>query len=89
MKAIIHTRALTLFGSISCLEESSIEKSLATRQLSVNSYAGNSWFVEIRRLCVKYSLPDPYSILANSLSKCQWKRVVQRTIRIRIRIVYW
>ena len=78
VEAIIHTRAPTLFGSISRLEESSVEKSLARRQLSVKSYAGNSWFVEIRRLCVKYSLPDPYSVLDNSLSKFQQKRVVQR-----------
>ena len=83
MEAIIHTRALTLFGSISRLKESSTEKSLARRQLSVKSYAGNSWFVEIRRLCVKYSLPDPNSIL-DILSKCQWKRVVQRAI-----YTYW
>ena len=41
VEAIIHTRVLTLFGSISRFEESSIEKSLARRQLSVKSYAGN------------------------------------------------
>ena len=80
MEAIIHTRALTLFGSISRLEESSIEKSLARRQLSVKPYAWNNWFVEIRRLCMKYSLPDPYAVLDNPVSKCQWKRVVQKAI---------
>ena len=82
MEAIIHTRALTLFGSISRLEESSTEKSLARRQLSVKPYAGNSWFVEIRRLCVKYSLPDPYSILDNSLQVSMKKSSTKSNIHI-------
>ena len=63
LEAVIHSRAPTLFESICQLDESTIEKRLARRQLSFKSCAGNSWFVDIRRLCVRYSLFDPYVIL--------------------------
>ena len=71
LEAVIHSRALTLFGSICRLDESTVEKRLARRQLSVKSCAGNSWFVDIRRLCVRYSLADPYAILDCPPSKFQ------------------
>ena len=59
VEAIIHTRALAgLYGSITRIDETSVEKQLARRQLSVKSYRGSSWFVEIRHLCVKYNFPD-------------------------------
>ena len=51
MEAIIHTRALGLFGSVSRLDESSVEKSVARRQLSIKAYGENSWFIDIRKLC--------------------------------------
>ena len=76
LEAVIHT----LFGSICRLDESTVEKRLARRQLSVKSCAGNSCFVDIRRLCVRYSLTDPYAILDCPPSKFQWKRVVRNAI---------
>ena len=84
LEAVIHSRALTLFGSICRLDESTVEKRLARRQLSVESCTGNSWFVDIRRLCVRYSLADPYTILDCPLSKFKWKRVVRNAIN-----AYW
>ena len=63
VEAIIHTRTLSLFGSVSRLDESSFEKIVARRQLSIKEYGGNTWFVDIRRLCVKYSLLYPYTVL--------------------------
>ncbi|MEW8547264.1 MAG: hypothetical protein AB2693_27460, partial [Candidatus Thiodiazotropha sp.] len=84
VEAVIHKRALTFYGSICRLDESTIEKTLARRQLCVKSYAGNSWFVEIRRLCVKYGLADPYSFLDCPPSKYQWKRMVREAVN-----TYW
>ena len=84
LEAVIHSRALTLFGSICRLDKSTIEKRLARRQLSVKSCAGNSWFVNIRRLCVRYSLSDPYAILDCPPSKFQRKRIVRNAIN-----TYW
>ena len=69
-----------LYGSITRLDETSVEKQLTRRQLSVKSYRGSSLFVEIRHLCVKYNLPDPYSLLDCLPSKYHWKRVVQKAV---------
>ena len=66
------------------LDESSVEKSVARRQLSIKAYGENSWFVDIRKLCVKYSLPDPYTVLDCPPSKGQWKSVVHKAV-----YVYW
>ena len=78
VEAIIHTRALTLYGSVARLTEESVEKQLARRQLSVKVYRGESWVVEIRRLCVGYSLPDLYTLLdsppKNTNGRKQFKR---------------
>ena len=38
VEATIHTRALGLYGSIARLDETSVEKQQARRQLSVKSY---------------------------------------------------
>ena len=83
-EAVIYSRTLTLFESICRLDESTIKKRLARRQLSVKSCAGNSWFVDIRHLCVRYSLSDPYAILDCPPSKLQWKRIVWNAIN-----TYW
>ena len=84
VEAIIHTRALSLYGSVARLAEESVEKQLARRQLSVKVYRGESWFVEIRRLCVRYSLPDPYTLLDIPPTKYQWKKAVQKAV-----FTYW
>ena len=84
VEAIIHTRALGLFGSVSRLDESSVKKSVARRQLSIKAYGGNSWFIDIRKLCVKYSLPDPYTVLDCPPSKGQRKSVVHKAV-----YTYW
>ena len=84
VEAIIHTRALSLFGSVSRLGESSVEKSVARRQLSIKAYGGNSWLVDIRRLCVKNSLPDLYTVLNCPPSKGQWKNAVHKAV-----YAYW
>ena len=84
MEAIIHNRALSLFGSVSRLDELSVEKSVARRQLSIKTYGGNSWFIEIRKPCVKYSLPDPFTVLDCPPSKSQWKRAVHKAV-----YAYW
>ena len=42
------------------------------RQLNVKTFEGNSRFVDIKRLCVKYNLPDPFSVLDSPLSSVQF-----------------
>ena len=79
-EAIIHTRTLSLFSSVSRLDESSFEKIVARRQLSIKAYGGNTWFDDIRRLCVKYNLLYPYTVLDCPPSKGQWKSAVHKAV---------
>ncbi|MEW8547754.1 MAG: reverse transcriptase family protein, partial [Candidatus Thiodiazotropha sp.] len=59
LEGVIHSRALTLFGSICRLDEEAVEKQVARRQLSVKGDNSCSWFVDLRNLLWKYELPSP------------------------------
>ena len=65
IEAVIHKRALTLFGNICRLDDASIERQLAHRQFAVKGYDSNSWFVAAKKLLVKYDLPGCWEILEN------------------------
>ena len=75
-EGLIHLRALTLFGNITRLDADSLEKRLALRQLSVKDTQSGSWFIDIRRICVKYDLPDPLDVLSDPPSRYAWKRQI-------------
>lgn len=47
IEAVIHKRALSLFGNVCRLEESTVEKQLARRQLSVKSIDSSSWYIAL------------------------------------------
>ena len=49
VEGIIHKRTLILYGSICRLEESSVEKQLARRQLAVKGSDSHSWYKEVRK----------------------------------------
>ena len=76
LEGVIHKRALVLFGSFCRLDEESVEKRLARRQLAVKSFESNSWFVATRKLFRKYDLPDCWDLVENPLSKTQWYSLV-------------
>ena len=80
VEATIHKRALTLFGNISRLTSSSIEKRIAHRQLNIKGQKSNSWFVALRELCFKYDLPQPLDILNDPPGKEKWKRIVNKQV---------
>ena len=80
VEATIHKRALTLFGNISRLTSSSIEKRIARRQLNIKGQKSNSWFVALRELCFKYDLPQPLDILNDPPGKEKWKRIVNKQV---------
>ena len=63
--AMIYHRVLTFFGNISRLSDSSTEKRLAERQLAVKSLDSHSWFVVVKKLWIRYGLPDCTEILKN------------------------
>ena len=78
--AIIHKKALNLFGSICRGEETSTEWQLAERQLYIKGSKSNSWFNEIKQLFIKYELGDPYQSLYTSLSKLEWKKLIAKGV---------
>ena len=77
---MIHQRALTFFGNICRLPDSSIERRIAIRQCSLKSLDSNSWFAHIRKLLIKYDLPDVSTVLYNTPSKLIWNRTVTNSV---------
>ena len=69
VEGVIHKRALALFGSICILEEDSVEKRVARRQLAVKAYESNSCFVAVRKLLLKFDLPESWDINENPQPK--------------------
>jgi hypothetical protein len=51
-------RALNFFNNICNQEEKSIEKLLARQQLRTKTINSNSWFIEIKKMLIKYNLQD-------------------------------
>ncbi|MCG7866749.1 MAG: hypothetical protein JAY74_10300 [Candidatus Thiodiazotropha taylori] len=80
LEGVIHSRALTLFGSICRLDENAVEKQVARRQLSIKGDNSCSWFVDIRNILWKYDLPSPWILLDTPPSKYRWKRTVKTRI---------
>ncbi|KAK3089516.1 hypothetical protein FSP39_004221 [Pinctada imbricata] len=80
IEGIIHLKALSLFGSISRLDDSAIEKRIAIRQLSVKSHKSPSWFITIESVLLKYDLPSPLSILNTPLGKNRWKALTDKQV---------
>jgi len=80
LEAEIHIKALTMFGNITRAHENSTEWKIAERQLHIKSLDSNSWFIEIKKLCMKYELEDPVIYVQNHLSKAKWKRLITSAI---------
>ena len=80
IEAMIHNRVLTFFGNVSRLSDSSIEKRLADRQLAVKSLDSQSWFIGVKKLCIRYGLPDCTEILEKPRSKHSSKATVEAAI---------
>ena len=53
---------------------------LAERQLLGKSSESNSWFVEIKKICLKYDIHDCYGYLLNPLEKSKWKLLITKNI---------
>ncbi|CAG2193649.1 unnamed protein product [Mytilus edulis] len=94
-KAEIHIKILTIFGNITRANENSCEWRLVERQLQIKSKDSNSWFIDMKKICIKYNLENPLSLLYNELSKGKWKKMtttaVQKysTTRIKEEIMYY
>jgi hypothetical protein len=80
--ARIEVNQLALFRMT--ISKESVEYSIAERQLAMKSASSKSWFIEVSRLLVKYSLPSPHDLLAMPPSKNVWKEMVHRAVE-----TYW
>ena len=80
LEAEIHTKVFTMFGNITRARKNSTEWKLAERQLHIKSLDSNSWFMEIKKLCIKYELEDPIHYVQNHLSKTKWKSLITSAI---------
>ncbi|KAK3088432.1 hypothetical protein FSP39_019152 [Pinctada imbricata] len=80
VEAIIHKRALTFYCNICRLPESAIEKQLAHRQCSIKSLKSHSWFIAIKKLLIKYDLPDINDVLKQPPTKYTWNKLVNRKV---------
>ena len=80
VEGVIHKRALSLFGNVCRLEEYFTERQLAERQLVVKDLCSHSWYIAIKKILVKYDLPEPRELLHNPPTKFAWKRQVSKQI---------
>ena len=58
IKGVILKRALMLCGSVCRLQEDSTEKQLTRRQLTIKGFSSNNWFMDTRKIHVRYDLPS-------------------------------
>ena len=76
----IHKRALIFYGNLCRLQESSIEKQLARRQQAINDLNSSSWYVDLRKILVKYDLPSCWDLLDDPPKKEHWRRIVNKQV---------
>ena len=70
-------KALTFFNNICRQENSSREKRIAYRQLTLKDDKSCSWLMVIRRILHKYGLPNPILLLNEPITKTEWKRQIK------------
>ena len=62
-------KALTFLNSIFLLPEERTEKRIPRRQLSIKDVDSASWFIEMKKILIKYDLPDINQLLDNPHKK--------------------
>ena len=77
--ALVHQRMLGIFGMI-CRLKDDILNHHAKHVLIASKPSSKSWLVEIRNLCLQYSLPHPLHLLQYPLSKDNFKKMVKKQI---------
>ena len=82
-RAHVHLRQLSLFGMV-CRLPNNVLHHHALYSLTTSKPSQNSWFTEIRNLCLLYNLPHPLTLLKSNLPKEYFKRLVEGHV-----IDYW
>lgn len=67
-------KVLTLFGIICRSTQESVEWRVAEIQIGLNNMKSHNWFVDIKKLFIKYDLGSPYEyLLCSDYTKSKWK----------------
>ena len=79
---ILHLRMLSLLGMIARLGPENILHNHGRFILlsAKEDQPCKSWFLELRVLCLQYSLPDPLIVLQSPLSKLRWKHLCKSKV---------
>ncbi|VDI27647.1 Hypothetical predicted protein [Mytilus galloprovincialis] len=81
IEAELHIKILTLFGTISRSEKTSNEWRIAERQLKLKSFNSNSWFIDIKKICLLYNIENIEKYLDNPLTKSKWKSFIDNKVQ--------
>ena len=76
----IDIKCMTLFNNICRQPDKAIEKQLAMRQLLNKSTDSKSWFINIKKILLKYEFSNINELLTNPIRKSIWKSSVQRAV---------
>jgi hypothetical protein len=71
---------MTLFNNICRQPDKAIEKQLAMRQLLNKSTDSRSWFINIKKILLKYEFSNINELLTNPIRKSIWKSSIQRAV---------
>ena len=71
-KAMLDIKLLTVFGMV-CRLPDAFNTKIGRYQLTSAKSSSGSWFLQIRDLCLKYSLPSALSLLQYPLTKPKYK----------------
>ena len=82
--AELHLRQIGLFAMICRLPDGDTLKMIAHHQLSFAKASSGSWFLMIRNLCIKYSLPHPLDLMEHPPLNEHFKKLAKAHI-----IDYW
>jgi hypothetical protein len=80
IEVIIDIKCMTLFNNICRQPDNAIEKQLARRQLLNKSTDSRSWFINIKKILLKYEFSNINELLTNPIRKSRWKSSVQRAV---------
>ena len=74
--ALLHQRQLSLFAMVCHLKDDPLN--IHARHVLLHSLrCSQSWFVQVKDVCLLYGLPHPLHLLNSPPSKLQWRKVVK------------
>ena len=77
----IDKKILTLLNNVARQDNTSVEKEIAIRQLTLKNEKSSSWFVHARKTFLKYELGDIHEHFVNPPEKNPWKATVNKTVK--------